>query len=102
MTRWRRLSPAGLGAVTVLELLGDPSQLEFVDETGSRASECLVENDAKRPGTFVVKAPEEMDFEVKAVRLHLDSSQRTGIDTVQLVATNGDYEWPTRAESTSR
>jgi hypothetical protein len=30
--RWRRLSPAGLGAVTVLELIGDTSQLEFVDE----------------------------------------------------------------------
>ena len=60
------------------------------------------------PGTLVVEAPVGMDFKVKAVRLHLDNSHRTGIDTVQLVPTKGDdkwpvhYQWPVRAELIDR
>ncbi len=71
--------------------------VEVVDDTGRETRQWSVENPASRPGTFKVKPPAGIDFAAKTVRLTLDAARRkgrNGIDTVQLVGTDGTSLWP--------
>lgn len=98
------LDPLKTAEIRIFEVNkpGAVVQVEFEDETGRLTERCSVKNDAKLAGTFVVKAPTSIGFDVKTIRLYLDDNHRTGIDTVQLVAADGDYRWPIRANALVR
>ncbi len=82
--------------------------VELADKSGGKRQQWSVDDTLLRPGTFVVTPPATIDFAASIVRVHLDTKRvqgrkqgkgRCGIDTVQIVAANGDWQWPIHASA---